>query len=381
MTTTVGTRTDSYEDDDQLHRRSPLGRPWMSRPADAPPREPGALSAGKPHCPSCSAKGTTLYTGLRDRLYGTPGAWSTLRCPDCAHAWLDPYPEPEEIPRLYESYYTHTPHPLIPSAGARPNLRLSAGRGLLSVFGYERAPQHQRERRLGTMLNVFPPFREWVRASVMFLDGRSLGSLLDVGCGEGSFIEQMQLLGWRVTGVEPDREAVRIAKDRGLPVVQGTAEDIDLPEERYDAVTLNHVIEHVHDPIMVLERCRHLLRRNGRLVIKTPNINSLGHQIFGASWMPLDPPRHLNLFSARSLGRCAERAGLDVLTLRTTAFTAHHVFDASRALSTAGFCRIGEKHEATFQGYVFRFAEEAIRSVRDEAGEEILLIAQGNTRS
>ncbi len=350
----------------------------MSRQVEVPISELGIRSKRKPRCLSCSTKGTTLYTGLRDRLYGTPGSWSTLYCADCSHGWLDPYPEPEEIPRLYESYYTHTPHSLATFSGVNPNLRQSAGRGLLCAFGYDRAPQRQRERVLGKMLNVFRPFREWVRASVMFLDGRSLGSLLDVGCGEGSLLEQMQLLGWKVTGVEPDREAVRIAKDRGLSVVQGTAEDIDFPEESFDAVTLNHVIEHVHDPIKVLKRCRRLLRKNGRLVIKTPNVNSLGHQIFGVSWMPLDPPRHLNLFSARSLGRCAKRAGLDLLTLRTTAFTAHHVFDASRTLASAGSCRVGEKPESTFQGYAFRFAEEVIRSVRYEAGEEILLIAGRN---
>lgn len=85
-----------------------------------------------------------------------------------------------------------------------------------------------------------------------------------------------------VMGVEPDQEAVRIAREQfRLEIFQGTLEEARFPDDNFDAITLNHVIEHVTDPISLLTECRRILKPVGKLVVVTPNIWSPGARLFG----------------------------------------------------------------------------------------------------
>jgi SAM-dependent methyltransferase len=93
-------------------------------------------------------------------------------------------------------------------------------------------------------------------------------------------------------------------------------EDQHYPDASFDAVTLNHVIEHVPDPIQTLRECARILKKDGRLVILTPNSSSLGHRVFKQDWRGLEPPRHLHLFSMQSMRRTLELAGFRKVTLR-----------------------------------------------------------------
>jgi SAM-dependent methyltransferase len=125
----------------------------------------------------------------------------------------------------------------------------------------------------------------------------------------------MQQAGWEVLGIEPDGAAAAALRQLGIPCVQATGEDVDLAglEQRYDAVTLSHVLEHCHDPDRVLDACWGMLKPRGLLWLQVPNVASLGARAFGNSWWGLDPPRHLVLPSARGLERALRKAGFDDL--------------------------------------------------------------------
>jgi len=117
-------------------------------------------------------------------------------------------------------------------------------------------------------------------------------------------------------GVEPDPEAVKGAQaEFGLNVFHGTLEEACLQSGYFDAITMNHVIEHLADPVGTLKECCRVLKPGGELVIVPPNIVSLGHKIFTRGWGGLEPPRHLYLFSPGTLSACAQRAGLNVQRL------------------------------------------------------------------
>lgn len=194
----------------------------------------------------------------------------------------------------------------------------------------------------------------------------------------------MRELGWEVIGVEPDGQAVKVAQERfGLSVHEGTLEEVGFPDDNFDAITMNHVIEHVWDPIDTLRECRRVLKPGGKLVVITPNIESLGHRLFREAYLHLDPPRHLYLFSPRTLRICAEQAGLRVLQLRTTARSARWMWAASRLIRRNGMLPGGSPTKINWrlrlEGLAFQVVEHWLRFVK-EMGEEIVMVASKGNR-
>jgi SAM-dependent methyltransferase len=158
------------------------------------------------------------------------------------------------------------------------------------------------------------------------------GRLLDVGCGDGTFLGEMSRAGWDVQGLEPDPEAAALARKTGVPVVETPLEDASFEAESFDAVTMSHVIEHMHDPVGALHTCRHILRPGGTLWLATPNLESRGHALFGRDWIGLDPPRHLVLFTRASLANALEQAGLGPPSFKVD-YSAERVFPPSATVA------------------------------------------------
>ncbi len=267
------------------------------------------------YCLLCGDEGEILYKGQRDRLFGVPGIWTLMQCPGCQLVWLNPQPTPDDIGKLYANYFTHNK----PNTNRNRNggLRKAVKASILqSSYGYRMDGSN---RALGSFLKCIDPLREIVGSSVRWLEAHEGGRLLDVGCGNGRFLDQMRQLGWKVTGVEPDGAAASVARENlGSQVFECSLEEAELPSGRFDAITMNHVIEHVPDPIGTLRECHRVLKPGGKLVVATPNIKSMGCQAFGAYWRGLEVPRHLHLFCPQSLCMAAERAGLEVQAIWTS---------------------------------------------------------------
>jgi 2-polyprenyl-3-methyl-5-hydroxy-6-metoxy-1,4-benzoquinol methylase len=284
--------------------------------------------------------------------------------------WLDPRPREEDIPRLYGSYFTHgieRPDPF-QGHGMWPQLR----RGVMDAVGYRGAAQDEAERLLGRVARFIPPVWDECEELCRSIPGPAAGTLLDVGCGDGTYLQTMRYLGWEVRGLEPDPKAVSVARSRGLEVIQGSVEDLR-EHDAFDAITMSHVIEHVIDPSRTLQALRDALTPGGTLLVITPNGASLGHRRFGASWYHLDPPRHLHLFNAQNLVACAARTGLEVVRWHTTG-RGHLVFDASRSIGKSGrFDLRDPSRRATSGDRLFRVFERTTSLVRKDLGEELYL--------
>jgi len=324
-------------------------------------------------CLLCGNEGILLYHGLRDRLFCAPGSWSLLQCPACKLAWLNPRPIPEDIGKLYFQYFTHD-LPRDPK-GAFAYLRKSIKASILqSSFGYQ---IHGSNRILGSVLSKIAPLNDIAGGDVRYLKASEKGRLLDVGCGNGAFLSNMKQLGWSVEGIEPDIEALMVArKNLRLNLFQGYLEEAKYPDKYFDAITMNHVIEHVADPINYLKECLRVLKPGGKLVVITPNINSLGRNILNDAWLAWDPPRHLFLFSIQSLRTSAELAGLTIKELRTTAKGARWIWVSSSLIKRNGILKgISPEVPETslrLQGLVFQLAE---CMHQNDSGEELVLIA------
>jgi 2-polyprenyl-3-methyl-5-hydroxy-6-metoxy-1,4-benzoquinol methylase len=287
-------------------------------------------------CSLCGSSGTVLYSGMADRQYTAPGEWSIRQCadPHCGLMWLDPAPMEQELHKAYESYYTHAG----PGSnnGVISRVLGAMKRGYLANrFGY-REGVGPLVRLAGWVPWLYPGRTPELDLSVMWLGASHKGTLLDIGSGSGWLVEHMVSLGWNAQGLDFDSVAVRNARARGLNFHQGSIFDQGFPEATYDAVTLCHSIEHVPDPVAMVRECLRIVRPGGRLVMVTPNSDSLGHRVFGRSWFPLDSPRHLYLFNRQSLTSTIARAGADQFRIFSTSRDANGVFIASRAIRKHG---------------------------------------------
>ena len=288
-----------------------------------------------PACPVCKERARRpLHHGLRDRVsFSAPGAWTLYACARCGAGYLDPRPTQETIGLAYRGYHTHAER--APAQGPAPGplgrLRWALGNGYLNErYGYEFAPAV----RIGARVAALLPRRRWLAdMRVRHLPRPAVSArLLDVGCGNGTFLRDMRAAGWEVWGIDPDPQAVATARETGASVEQGLLTDETFPPESFDAVTLSHVIEHLPDPAATLSICRRLLKPGGVLWVATPNLDSQGHARFGEHWRGLEPPRHLVLFTARALTGLLDRLGFEVVASHRN-YMAEFFFRASAAIA------------------------------------------------
>ena len=128
-------------------------------------------------------------------------------------------------------------------------------------------------------------------------------SILDVGSGTGAFLNTMKQSGWKVTGLEPDENAKRKAKEL-YQLSLGSSENLfSLPAESLDAITMWHVLEHVHQLHAYLKQLRKILKPGGNLFIAVPNYTSFDQHIYKEYWAAYDVPRHLYHFSPWAMNK------------------------------------------------------------------------------
>jgi SAM-dependent methyltransferase len=230
---------------------------------------------------------------------------------------------------------------------------------------------------LPRLLSRLPSAQRTAVLSVLGLHTSRAGSLLDVGCGNGQFIVRMRSFGWKVFGIDLDPAAVSYGQSQGLDVRTGTISD--LPETNcYDVITLSHVVEHVADPVDLLRECGKRLRPGaGRIIVTTPNIDSLGHWWFRKYWRGMEVPRHFIVFSPAGLRDCVERAGLSLQSLSTETRLAPMIYRQS-ACASAGDRSVGErinfKMSTKVAARLFRMIENSMVHVKKDLGEEIFCV-------
>jgi SAM-dependent methyltransferase len=322
-------------------------------------------------CLLCGKQGELLYSGLRDSLFNAPGDWHLLRCPQCGLVWLSPRPIEDEFGKLYNTYYTH--------AGNGNSFRRRARSALLlTSLDCNQKIDGWRWKLAGHVLYSLPFIREAARVSTMQLRRTMDGKLLDVGCGNGEFLSIMLQAGWRVLGIDQDSQAADFARTEfGIPVHLGTLEPGTIAEESVDVLTMRHVIEHLPHPDTTLHTCWRSLRTGGRLIVLTPNVESLSHRLFRQDCVSLDPPRHLYLFSLRTLRNLVERAGFRVEILRTSTRLAGPTWATSTEIRWKGK---RQSSNATawgkLTGIPFSLFEKAAHRISPRVGEELVLIAR-----
>lgn len=241
-----------------------------------------------------SSKFTHLYE-TRDRMFDFPGKFFLKKCNACSLVFLDPQPSEVSLKRYYPSkkYYAYN---------------RNDKKGFFEILREYLIKNYYSPTFLSRIVTLFI---QNVPAIPSHCQG---GKILDLGCGTGDTLILLKKLGWDVYGMDMDENAIATAKKRGLNNLKlGTHNSLDEYQDNYfDAIRLYHVIEHLDNPARCLNLIKRKLKKGGELIMGTPNIESVVSKIFKPYWYNLDSPRHLFVFSPRTLRMLVEKNGFFV---------------------------------------------------------------------
>jgi 2-polyprenyl-3-methyl-5-hydroxy-6-metoxy-1,4-benzoquinol methylase len=246
------------------------------------------------YCPVCKSKLINPLLTVKDYIVSKED-FVIWQCNNCTLRFTQDAPVETAIGKYYKSpqYISHT----------------NSDKGLLNKI-------YQRVRNF-TLQNK----------ARLVLDATAVtqGKLLDVGCGTGGFLNTMKKEGWTVTGLEPDEEARSLAKKIYDLNVFDSSSINSLSINSFDAITLWHVLEHVHDLHGYVDQLKELLKLNGKMFIAVPNYLSLDSDIYRLNWAAYDVPRHLYHFTAKALHVLMEKHSLKVTAKKAMPFDSFYI--------------------------------------------------------
>ncbi|MCG2429956.1 class I SAM-dependent methyltransferase [Aequorivita sp. F64183] len=159
---------------------------------------------------------------------------------------------------------------------------------------------HTDEKR-GVFSFLYQTVKKWSlknKTNLIFKENYGVGSLLDVGAGTGDFLIAAKNNGWKVAGVEPNKNALKLAFEKGIELESNLDKFVG---NQFDVVTLWHVLEHIPNLEETVMKLSKLVKPNGNLIIAVPNFKSYDANYYKEYWAAYDVPRHLWHFSKTSI--------------------------------------------------------------------------------
>lgn len=290
-------------------------------------------------CVLCGAIGEPLYVRLRDLLYCASGQWDMVACTnkECGLLWLDPTPTMIDLRSAYSRYHTHLKDAPVIGGPMREAFRSIRNVYIRNKYGNSVAGAKATDQLVSGLFYLLPTRRSRANCSVFHLPVVRDGRLLEIGCGSGRDLQVLKSIGWEAEGIDPDPGAVEVAKSKGLNARVGTVESQEYDESTFDAIVMNHVIEHVPNPVAFLQICNRILKPGGKIVMVTPNTVSWGHAHYRRNWRGLETPRHLYLYNYRCMRSLLRQAQLSDTDERiwSTAKEAADFFSMSEKIELA----------------------------------------------
>ena len=236
-------------------------------------------------CPVCSSAAISHVLKAEDYTVSHQ-QFAIWQCADCLLRFTQDVPDAASVGNFYQSdnYISHT----------------DTHKGLINkLYHFVRKTTLKRKQRL-----------------IEKTTGTQQGQLLDIGAGTGAFAHTMQQAGWAVTALEPDAATRQRAVELYQLNLQDTGLLFQLPAASFDAITMWHVLEHVHELHAYIEQLKFLLAAKGRALIAVPNYTSYDAAVYRQYWAAYDVPRHLYHFSPASIKKLLQLHGLQLIAVR-----------------------------------------------------------------
>lgn len=143
-------------------------------------------------------------------------------------------------------------------------------------------------------------------------------NLLEIGCGTGHLLNVFRARGWHVTGIEIWKSHADWGiKHLGLDIKKNYNDIFTLPDNFYDGIVLVEVIEHLADPVGVLNTCYAKLKDKGGIFVTTPNFGSKIREKLGWGWDTIDPLGHIQYFTINTLSLAVKKANFSLIDIKT----------------------------------------------------------------
>jgi 2-polyprenyl-3-methyl-5-hydroxy-6-metoxy-1,4-benzoquinol methylase len=254
-------------------------------------------------CPVCNHASKYDFS-CRDLMFNHYERYDYQRCSECNFIFQHPLPTAEQISSFYPSEYE------VYEEGSRLKKVSGLRKSILKkYYGYNHLKTNLFNDTICFVSRIFSNKYE--------VHYQSNGKLLDVGCGNGRYLDGMKKLGWQTKGVEFNEGAVRVCNLSGLNVHHGDLFSANFETNSFDVINVSHVVEHVPNPKAFFTELTRVLKKNGTLIIKTPNSEALGRKFFNTNWYANDVPRHLYLFSEKNLNVLGDTCGLKMSQFKT----------------------------------------------------------------
>ncbi|OKL40820.1 class I SAM-dependent methyltransferase [Pontibacter flavimaris] len=242
-------------------------------------------------CPICGKEAFKNFLVVNDNAVSKE-SFVIVECENCSFKFTNPRPDAQSISQYYESddYISHS----------------NTTNGIINrAYHVVRSITTKQKVEL---INKYAPVK---------------GSILDYGCGTGVFLSACKKDGWEIRGIEPNSKARKKATVQTGEIIAETLEDIE--GEKYEVITLWHVLEHIHALNETMEQLLEHLQEDGTLIIAVPNADSHDAQEYKENWAAYDVPRHLYHFTQPTMKRFLKKHKMRLEEVLPMKFDAYYV--------------------------------------------------------
>jgi 2-polyprenyl-3-methyl-5-hydroxy-6-metoxy-1,4-benzoquinol methylase len=209
--------------------------------------------------------------------------YNIVQCNSCGLVYVNPRLKPEAVKELYDEDY-------------------------FKGKGFDKSVQYREEFEEKSKIT---DLNDWDLSTIQEFNktGSDKKILLDVGCGMGLFLWKAKQKGYEPEGLELSQYACNFVNSLGIEAFNNTIDNFESQNNYYDAISMKEVIEHLPDPLSVLEKVHKILKPGGVLFMTTGNYDCPERKVRGKDWFYFMPEGHLYIFSNKTMKKYLKKVG------------------------------------------------------------------------